>query len=220
MPRRIVSAGKVIGIAGVIVAPLAIHAAIATTRWTSLVVIIPVLQLAILGGMAVIRQPRQIKWFGAATVIVAALLIWAQKSGLSLNAMPGLPHALAYSALLIGFAISLLPGHEPVLTRVVVAVRGPLPADLIVHTRRVTWVWCFFFAGQLMGSALLFFLAPLEVWSFFINVLNLPLVALMFAAECSYRFFRFRGFPIDSFSDIMQIVAKTSERRVRQADSV
>jgi uncharacterized membrane protein len=220
MLRRIVSAGKVIGVIALVAAPLAIHAAIATTRWTPLIVAIPVLQLAIIGGIASIHHPARIKWLVVATVALTLLLIWAQKAGLSLNAMPGLPHALAYGGLFGAFAISLLPGHEPILTRVVVAVRGPLPPELIVHTRRVTWLWCFYFAGQLVVSALLFFLAPLEVWSFFVNVLNLPLAALFFAIECAYRFFRFRGFPIDSFSDIMQIVAKTSGRSARQADSV
>ena len=55
--------------------------------------------------------------------------------------------------------------------------------------------WCLFFAAQVLISALLFTAASLDTWSLFVNVLNLPLVALMFAAEYLYRVTRYRHFP-------------------------
>jgi uncharacterized membrane protein len=220
MSRRAVAAGKAIGVAVIIAAPLAIHAAIATSTWTQLIVAIPVAQLLILGTIAAIRDPARIKWLGPLALALGFLIYWAERSGLSLTAMPGLPHAMAYAALLFGFGYTLLPGHEAILTRVVNAVRGPLPPELIVHTRRVTFAWCCFFAGQIIMSAVLYVFAPLEVWSFFINVLNLPLVVLMFVVEGLYRFFRFRDFPMDSLSDILRVVAKTTEKGARQADPV
>ncbi|HVA15606.1 MAG TPA: hypothetical protein VNF99_20335 [Stellaceae bacterium] len=214
------SACRIVGIALIVAAPLAIHAAIATSTWTQLIVVIPVAQLLILGTIAAFRDPARIKWLGPLAAILALAIVWAERSGLSLTAMPGLPHAMAYSALLLGFGYTLLPGQEAILTRAVAAVRGPLPAEMIVHTRRVTLAWCCFFAAQLIGSVVLYFFAPLEVWSFFINVLNLPLVVLMFVAEGLYRFFRFRDFPMDRFSDILRVVAKTTEKRTQQADAV
>jgi uncharacterized membrane protein len=51
----------------------------------------------------------------------------------------------------------------------------------------VTVAWCVFFAAQLIASALLFALAPLNAWSLFINLLNLPLLALMFAGQLVYH---------------------------------
>ena len=44
-----------------------------------------------------------------------------------------------------------------------------------------------FFATMAIVSSLLFFLAPLAVWSAFVNFLTLPLVALMFVAEFLVR---------------------------------
>jgi uncharacterized membrane protein len=220
MDRRARVAGKVIGIAALVVAPLVIHAAIATSTYPNLVVVVSVAQLLILGIIAVIRDHARLKWLGVVAAAAAFAIVWAERSELSLSAMPGLPHALAYSALLFGFGYTLLPDHEAILTRVVNAVRGPLPPDLIVHTRRVTLAWCCFFAAQLIGSVVLYFFAPLVVWSFFINVLNLPLVVLMFLVEGLYRFFRFRNFPMDSLSDIVRVVAKTMEKGSRQADTV
>jgi uncharacterized membrane protein len=217
MNRSVISALKIAGIALIVIAPLAIHAAIATSTWTQLVVVVPVAQLLILGAIAVFRDPARIRWLGPLAVVAAFAIVWAERSGITLTAMPGLPHAMAYSALLVGFGYTLLPGHEAILTRAVTAVRGPLPAEMIVHTRRVTLAWCCFFAAQLLGSLLLYLFAPLEVWSLFINVLNLPLVVLMFVVEGLYRFFRFRDFPRDKLSDIIRVVAKTTEKR---ADAV
>jgi uncharacterized membrane protein len=219
MDRRAISVAKVAGIVGVIVAPLAIHAAIATSAWPALIVILPVLQLLILGIAAVIHHPARIKWLVGAVVVLTGALVWAEKSGLSLAAVPGIPHALAYSALLSVFGYSLLPGHEPILTRAVNAVRGPLPPQLIVHTRHATWAWCFFFAAQLVVSGALFLLAPLAVWSFFINILNLPLVLLMFGLEAGYRMLKYRDFPRDSLSDIRRVAAKIMGNHSRRAET-
>jgi uncharacterized membrane protein len=212
------AAGRVAAFALIVLAPLAIHAAIATARWTELVVLIPAAQLLILGAIAAMRNPSRTKWLAPIGIVAGIGLVMARRAGISLTLMPGVPHALAYASFLIGFGYTLLPGHEAILTRVVGAVRGPLPPEMILHTRRVTFAWCCFFAGQLLFSLLLYLYAPLEAWSFFINVLNLPLVVLMFVLEGLYRLYRFRDFPLDSVSDIIRVIAKTTERRTRGVD--
>lgn len=219
MHRRTASVSKIVAILALVAAPVAIHAAIMTASWTPLILVVPLLQLIILGIAAGARHRARIKWLLAAAALLVVALVWAQENGLSLNAMPGVPHALTYAALLAGFGVSLLPGHAPILTRVVVSVRGPLPRELMIHTRRVTEAWCIFFAAQLVISLGLYISAPLEVWSFFVNVLNLPLVLLMFGIEYAYRVYRFRDYPHDSFTDMLRIVAKTTENRARQANS-
>jgi uncharacterized membrane protein len=215
---RYAASGKIIGITAVAASPLAIHAAITTSTWPQLIVAIPIAQLLILGTIAVIRYPARIRWLGPVAIVLVLAIVWAERLGLSLTAMPGLPHAIAYSALLFGFGYTLLPGQQAILTTVVNAVRGPLPPELIVHTRRVTFAWCCFFAAQLLVSAALYLFAPLDVWSFFVNVLNLPIVVLMFIVEGLYRYFRFRDFPMDSLSDIISVVAKTANKHARRAD--
>lgn len=215
---RPLPARKVIGIAGMALAPLAIHAAIVSNVWPPLVVAIPLVQLLVLGLVGVFRDPRRARWVVPLAVLLTGGTAWAARSGIDLNAMAGLPHALAYSALLFGFGYSLMPGREAVLTRVVQAARGPLPPELVAHTRRVTFAWCCFFAAQLLASLLLYLLAPIEVWSFFINVLNLPLILLMFLAELVYRFVRFRHVPMESLPDMIRLAAKAARTCRQQVD--
>lgn len=51
----------------------------------------------------------------------------------------------------------------------------------------MTIAWCIFFALQVVISFLLYIFAPIAAWSLFINVLNLPLLMLMFLVEHAYR---------------------------------
>jgi uncharacterized membrane protein len=62
-------------------------------------------------------------------------------------------------------------------------------------TRNLTIAWCVFFAAQLIASALLFAFAALATWSLFVNLLNLPLLALMFAGQLVYRMVRHPDYP-------------------------
>jgi uncharacterized membrane protein len=218
MAAAAVLAKQITGVLLIAVAPLAIHLAITTSSWTGLIVLVPVLQLLALAAFAAWGNPSRLRWLGPLVLVAVLGIAWAERSGFNLNAMPGVPHALAYSSLLIGFGCTLLPGREALLTRIVVAVRGPMPPDVIRHTRHVTIAWCCFFAAQLIGSLVLYLSAPLDIWSFFINVLNLPLVVLMFLLEGTYRYFRFRDLPLDRLSDIRRIVAKTTGRNVGHAD--
>jgi uncharacterized membrane protein len=200
----------IVVIALVVAAPLAIHAGITGASWPLLTPVVLAVQLIVVGAALAIQRPARIKWLVLAAVALVASLLWARDAGLSLSAMPGLPHALAYSALLIGFGMSLMPGHTAILTRMATSLRGALPRDLLIYTRRVTAVWCGFFAGQLLLSLCLYAWAPLTVWSFFINVLNLPLVLLLFAAEYGYRVIRFRAYQHDSLSETIHVLAKSS----------
>lgn len=218
MAPAAVLAKQITGVMLIVVAPLAIHLAIATSSWTGLIVLIPVLQLLVLAAFAVWRDPGSVRWLGPLVVVFTLGIVWAEHSGFRLTAMPGVPHALINSSLMIAFGCTLLPGRQPLIARVVIAVRGPMPPAMVLHMRRITAAWCGFFAAQVIGSLLLYVFAPLEVWSFFINVLNLPLIVLMFVVEGTYRYFRFRDIPFARFSDIRRILAKTTERNVGHAD--
>jgi uncharacterized membrane protein len=219
MLRHATLAGKAILIVCMAAAPLMIHAAIVTNRWTVLVVAIPFAQLLIIGGALVARRPIWVKGLSIAAAVLGLALIWAYAPRENFAAAPGIPHALAYATLLYCFGWSLLPGREAALTRAAIYIRGPLPHELYLYTRRVTRAWCIFFAAQLVGSAVLFIWAPLEVWSFFVNVLNLPLVLVMFGGEYAYRLVRFPDYRHDSFSDMMRMFTKAGKNAVGQADS-
>jgi len=114
------------------------------------------------------------------------------------------PHATIYCFLLWLFGRTLLRGREPLITGVARRVHGTLEPEIEAYTRRVTQAWCLFFAAQLAVSALLFALVPLPVWSLFVNLLNAPLLVLMFAGETLYRGYRYPDHPRVSIASTLR----------------
>jgi len=105
-----------------------------------------------------------------------------------LIAADGLWHTSMNAFMLWFFARTLLPGRMPLISQVARHLeQGELSPATADYTRKVTLAWSLFFVAQLMGSALLYLLAPVATWSLFVNVLNAPLIALMFAAEYLIR---------------------------------
>lgn len=86
------------------------------------------------------------------------------------------------------FGRTLLTGHKPLCVGFAEAIHGgSLPPSHERYAYQVTVAWVIFFAGMAIISTLLFFYMPLAIWSFFVNFLTLPLVALMFIVEYFVR---------------------------------
>jgi uncharacterized membrane protein len=94
--------------------------------------------------------------------------------------------------------------------------RGHLPDDVVRYTRRVTWAWCGFFAAQLLASALMLAFAPLHVWSWFINLGNLPLIGVMVCAEYIYRQWRHAARPPERLVDMVRIFRQIRAMPIRE----
>lgn len=122
-----------------------------------------------------------------------------------------LTHWTIYAGLLAGFALTLRPGHEPLITAMARRMHGLTP-EMIRYTRKVTIAWSLFFAAQLATSVGLFCFAPLTVWSFFVNVLDVPLVAAMFAGEYAVRLRVLDDPPRHSIGAIIDMVMNTFPR--------
>jgi uncharacterized membrane protein len=145
-----------------------------------------------LAGGRLAPRARAVTAVAAFALMVAAVLgsgLPARSVGLGLG---GLCHAAAYTGLLVLFALSLRPGHEPMVTRFARRIRATMPAEVARYTRHVTIAWCVLFAAQLGISAMLLAGAPAAVWSAFVNFWSLPLVVAMFLAEFGCRLVRFR----------------------------
>ncbi len=97
-----------------------------------------------------------------------------------------LQHVAMFLALAAWFGASLRPGRDALVTRFA-RVEGTLSPAGLAYTRGVTLAWALFCAAMAAISALLFFGAPLPVWSLFANLLTLPLVGAMFVAEYLVR---------------------------------
>jgi hypothetical protein len=122
-----------------------------------------------------------------------------------------LTHWGIYSGLLLTFGLTLRPGHEPLITAMARRMHGELDAELAGYTRAVTIAWCMFFATQLTISVSLFCFAPLVVWSCFVNIFDVPLVAAMFGAEYVFRIWYLKNPPRHSVAAILQMVAEVGQ---------
>jgi uncharacterized membrane protein len=129
-------------------------------------------------------------------IMLAALVLSCVALGLGWSALErhfGLVYWLQNMAmqliLFMTFARTLIAGRQPLCTRFAEAIHAPLTPQHEIYTRQVTLAWALFFAAMALVSTLLFFLAPLTVWSVFSNFLTLPLVALMFIVEYGVRRF-------------------------------
>ena len=133
---------------------------------------------------------------------------------ISFVAAAALMHWGLYAGLLASFALTLRRGKTPLITAMAYQLHGPdIPAELVVYTRRATVAWSCFFAAQLTTSILLFCLAPLTAWSFFVNVLDIPLVVTMYAAEYAVRIRVLRDPPRHSFATIFEMVSDCAKNR-------
>ena len=146
----------------------------------ALVAIAPVVLIALVLAW---RSSRRIVMLGV--LVLACVALWFGWSTLEHHF--GLVYWLQYMAmqliLFMTFARTLVAGRQPLCTRFAEAVHAPLTPQHENYARQVTVAWTLFFAAMALISTLLFFLAPLAVWSVFSNFLTLPLVALMFIAE-------------------------------------
>ena len=153
------------------------------------------LPLLALGCWIVTRSSNRPFWLLILLAAGAAAYLLEREDRLGLAALYGLPHAAAYVFLLWFFGRTLLRGQESLITRLARQVHGTLPPYMEAYTRGLTLAWCVFFIAQLVMSALLLKFASLDTWAVFINLLNFPLLALMFAGDYFYRVTRFRDYP-------------------------
>ncbi len=122
-------------------------------------------------------------------------------------------HVLFNALLMVLFGSSLLPGREPLISSFARRIHGSLPIEIAAYTVTVTWVWTIYFAATIVISLLLYYFAPLTVWSFFANVLGIPLAVLLFVGEYFYRIKTIRNFPhVSIFTGVQAMVDHTNAK--------
>jgi len=203
MTRAAGIAWKGLALAGIVAYQVLVHVGVLghADRVLGALLAAPMVALA---AWLLLRSKERGLWLliiGAAAALTFAL-------GRSAAALYGVPHAAAYLSLLWFFGRTLAPGREAFITRLARLARGGvLPPGMESYTRRLTFAWCAFFAAQLAVSALLLRFGSLESWSLFVNVLNFPLLALMFGADYLFRVVRFGDSPA-SLATAIQAYAK------------
>ena len=197
--------GSALGIASVLLAlsyPLLAHLAITLAS--------PALALAGAGVMvAVVLMPalragHPAAWLAA----LAAALALAVLARLELQALPlYAPPVLLNAWVAWLFGRTLRGGRTPLIGRVVLLLRGPQALEepgVARYARRLTLLWTLLLAGLALVNLVLALLAqpggllatagvdpgfgvPQSAWSWFANVFNYVLVALLLALEFALR---------------------------------
>jgi uncharacterized membrane protein len=185
-----------------------VYSAVSNAQSGPLRLVLMWLPLALLAGWVVARSANKLVWLTALLAIGLYVYLLEYQERLGLAATSGISHSAAYLFMLWYFGRTLARGREPAITQFARRVHGALPPAMELFTRRLTIVWCVFFAVQLIASALLLAFAPLGTWSLFINVLNLPLLVVMFVGQMVYRSIRHPGFPRASILQAFHAFAK------------
>ncbi|HMW18094.1 MAG TPA: hypothetical protein PKN13_11315 [Accumulibacter sp.] len=130
-------------------------------------------------------------WVLAAVVVVAGLLahFWpALRDNVAL--LYYWQHLGIHLALGVLFGRSLFGNADSLVTHMArLAHHGVLSTEQLRYTRLVTLAWTAYFFTIAGVSTALYLLAPAASWSFFANVLGMPLLFLMCAAEFVVRQF-------------------------------
>lgn len=185
-----------------------VHVSVSNAQPDLLHTILLWLPLGVLAGWILVRSKNKPVWLVALLAAGMFVYLVEHEEQLGLAAVSGIPHAAAYLFLLWYFGRTLAQGKEPLITRYARSVHGALDPEMTSFTRKVTFAWCLFFAIQLLASALLFGFAPLGTWSLFVNLLNMPLVALMFVGQFAYRVVRYPDYPRVSLWQAVKVFVK------------
>jgi uncharacterized membrane protein len=168
--------------------------------------------LPLLAGLswAVFRSVRR-AWWPLLVVAIGALIAGLVLGGherIGLIAVNGLTHASVNLFLLWFFGRTLLRGREPLISRISRLVHGRMDPEVVAYTRYVTLAWMIYFSMQVIVSAVLYIFAPVTAWSFFVNVLDLPLLALMFCGEYIWRCIAHPDHPRASILRAIEVYSK------------
>jgi uncharacterized membrane protein len=150
----------------------------------ALVAVTPMLVLSFLLAWRSVRRARMLTLW-----LVVCALLYGSKNWLitHYNWVFLLEHAGTYLMLCATFGLSLRHGETPMISRFAHIVHGGMSTALIRYTRSATWAWTLYFGGIAGMSLLLFWLAPVNVWSAFAYLLGIPLLVLMFMGEYAAR---------------------------------
>lgn len=164
------------------------HLAAATSTPTVLSALVAVVPLIGLAVVLAWRSPHRILMLALCLAVCATLYAMQGFLVANYNWVFLLQHAGTYALLATGFGKTLFGGEVPMISRfAAIAHGGELSPRLARYTRAATWAWTLYFAGTALLSLMLFWLAPVAVWSAFANLLGMPLLALMFALEYAAR---------------------------------
>ncbi len=95
-------------------------------------------------------------------------------------------------ALLIMFGVTLFK-KQTMVERIARIHDSKFPIEGVKYTRRVTEIWCVFFAINGLASLCTAFLASREVWTIYNGLIAYIIMGIIFGVEWLYRHHRFQS---------------------------
>ncbi|MGF6757234.1 hypothetical protein [Paraburkholderia sp. GAS42] len=130
-----------------------------------------------------LRRLTMVDWCVAGLLSCASAAIVATNSEMLLRIYPSLVNL----GLLIAFGATLVRG--PTMIEKFARIRTPdLSAPAVLHTRRVTQIWCVFFALNGAFSAYTAFYWTRDAWSLYNGAIAYGLVGVLLAGEIVWRY--------------------------------
>jgi uncharacterized membrane protein len=136
------------------------------------------------------RDDLSVKMIGVLALLASLIAYGLWLNPLLFIYIPAIGINLLLLTLFLG---SLMPGHEPIITRIARIIKGELDTELSTYTRRITLAWALFFTALSIESIVVTIYAATDIKVLFVNIINYILVAAFFMAEYIYRKFRFRN---------------------------
>lgn len=183
-----------------VAAPASAHLAMAFGRAQLAVEALALLQLAglyfLFTAWSGSTQAPYEGWVRTRLWMLPAILLWLAVAhappGLVLLLDAALFHAVIQASLLLLFARSMRPDHEPLVTEMARRIHGSLRPDIVAYTWYVTLAWCLFFSVEiclsagLLGAGLAGWL-PIRWWWVAVPDSCLPATIVIFVIEYIIR---------------------------------
>ena len=188
--------------------PLVLHLGIYFGH-IDLVVFYLVILLSLPFLFALLKRTKPGIWQTMAMGLTLMLLVLA--AGNEQLIVKSIPLAVN-GVLLWFFASTLVSSKTPLITRFASLMREDMPPTVLVYTRWATIAWSGYFLVMFILSLLLAIYAPIELWSFFSNVLSYVLLAVMFLLEFTVRKLLLHEHMDYSFTEFLQRLKKVNFR--------
>ena len=93
-----------------------------------------------------------------------------------------------YGLVAVAFARSLFGGRVPLCTQLAKTLHDSLAPAEIVYLRRATVAWALFYAALTAAILILHFVAPLRIWSIFVNFGTIGLIIVAGVIDLAIRY--------------------------------
>lgn len=202
--------GKILFVLAFIGYPIVLHTFILKEEVGMSQLLFVFAPLLLAAAWMVFRMVGKMWWPLVALLFAGAgyYVVTGNHERIGLLAVNGLSHASLNLFLLWLFGRTLFRGEEPLVSQISRHITGDVRPQIVAYTRSVNIAWCVFFALQVIISLLLYVFATSAAWSFFINVLNVPLLILMFVAEKAYCTARFPDHPRTSILKVIEVYSR------------